>query len=390
MAGFDDELTESAQAVGRRSGLDAVGVATAEVFAGTRVDLQQRKADGLHGGMKFTYKNPVRSTNPFAALAGARALVVGAVSYRRSDPERPPGPTGRVARYAWGDRYAPLRAGLGAIAEELRGRGWRALVFADDNSVVDREAAYRAGIGWYGKNANLLLPDRGSWFVLGSVVTDAPLRGAPAPVADGCGRCTRCIPACPTDAIVAPGVIDARRCLAWLVQAPGSIAPEYRVALGDRVYGCDECQESCPPNQRSDRRAVLPGPEPGDAPWVSLLEWLRLTDAELMARHGRWYIADRHPRHLRRNALVALGNVGDPEAGEVVAAVSDALLHDDALVRGHAVWAAGRLGLTGLLGELRHTEGDPGVRAEIALVDSGAVPVRSRDAHGGGHAAYNA
>jgi len=118
-------------------------------------------------------------------------------------------------------------------------------VVADDNALVDREAAYRAGLGWYGKNTNLLLPGKGSWYLLGSVVTDAPLP-AGRPMADGCGTCSRCLPACPTGAFIRPGVLDARRCLAWLVQAPGVFPAELRVALADRIYGGDSCQEVCP------------------------------------------------------------------------------------------------------------------------------------------------
>src|SRR4029077_12823585 len=162
-------------------------------------------------------------------------------------------PQGRVARYARDDHYAPLRAALWAVAHHLRRHGWRAVVFADDNSLVDREAAYLAGLGWYGKNANLLLPGRGSWFVLGLGVTDAPLP-TDTRVADGCGSCRRCLDGCPTGAIVAPGVVDARRCLAWLVQSPGVFPRDTRAALGNRLYGCDECQEGGPPNIVADRR----------------------------------------------------------------------------------------------------------------------------------------
>ncbi len=198
----------------------------------------------------------------------------------------------------------------------------------DDNALVDRAAAQRAGLGWFGKNSLLLLPDAGSWFVLGSVVTDAPLRSTPptadTPVAhaEGCGTCSRCLTACPTGALVAPGVVDARRCLAWLVQAPGSFPDEFREALGDRIYGCDECQQVCPINKVADRRD--PPPPPGatvlsgssearsaDGPLVDLLELLEAADEELLVAHGRWYIAERDPRYLRRNALVALGNIGD-------------------------------------------------------------------------------
>ena len=372
-------------ALGREHGLDAVGVAPADPFATAQRHLERRKAGGLHGGMAFTYRSPARSCDPGAALPGARALVVGAWSYRREpvpelrlprpDPDRRPRPAarpgtagglpastagpaaiavggtgtdaaaaavavggtgsaagsaavdvgpagGRVARYAWEDHYGPLRAALTAIADALRADGWRARVVADDNALVDREAAYRAGLGWYGKNANLLLPGQGSWFVLGSVITDAPVPPTGGPVDDGCGACTRCLDGCPTGAIVAPGVVDARRCLAWLVQAEGTFPREHRVALGDRIYGCDDCQEVCPPNRRLDRHGPAPAAGGSAQVVVDLVDLLAASDDELLARHGRWYIPRRQPRYLRRNALVALGNVADGDDLRVAGALA--------------------------------------------------------------------
>jgi len=329
------------RAVGRAAGLDAVGVAPAEPFERTRRDLEERRAAGLHGGMAFTYRNPARSTEPARVLPGARALVVGARSYARRPPrDVAGGPAGRVAAYAWRDHYAELRRGLAAVAAELVAAGNEARVVADDNALVDREAAVRAGLGWYGKNANVLLPGQGSWFVLGSVVTDAPLAPAAEPVPDGCGACRRCLDGCPTGAIVAPGVVDARRCLAWLVQAPGDFPEPLRDALGDRIYGCDDCQEVCPPNRRLAGRA--PTAEPDAEATVDLVGLLEADDATLLARHGRWYIPRRDVNHLRRNALVALGNVGagDPDARRVVERY---LTADDPMLRRHAAWAVARL-----------------------------------------------
>ena len=364
-------------ALGREQGLDAVGVASAEPFVDARRELESRKARGLHGGMAFTYRSPQRSTTPEVTVPGARALVVGARSYWRSRPAAPAlrRPTAAVARYAWTDHYTPLRRALDVVAQRLRDQGWQARVAADDNALVDRAAAYRAGLGWYGKNANLLLPGHGSWFVLGSVITDAPLAegGSPQPVPDGCGSCTRCLDGCPTGAIVAPGVVDARRCLAWLVQADGVFPREHRVALGDRIYGCDDCQEVCPPNRRFDRHRSAGGPasDPRDDPAdgrqeaeVDVLDLLVATDEQLLARHGRWYIPRRDPRYLRRNALVVLGNVGDPRDPVVRDAVRAALEGDDSLLRAHAVWTARRLGLGDLL-RLVQDDPDPVVRDEL-------------------------
>jgi len=341
-------LWEQLRAVGVDAGLDAVGVAPAHRFESTRVTIEERKAAGLHGGMHFTYGDPGRATDPGQALPGARSLVVGARSYRRAAPACPPGPVARVARYSWRDDYAALRTALHAVGARLEAHGFEARVLVDDNGLVDREAAYRAGLGWYGKNTNLLLPGRGSWFVLGSVVTDAVLPIA-VPIADGCGSCTRCLPACPTGALVAPGVLDARRCLAHLLQAPGSFPVEYRAALGDRLYGCDDCQEACPPNRLEDKRSPPPPAADDDQAWVQVFEILSADDDELLARHGRWYIPRRQPKYLRRNALVVLGNVGDGRHPDVEAALRRALADPDPMLREHAAWAAERLDRRDLL-----------------------------------------
>ncbi len=338
-----------------------VGVCNAEILERARAELLRRKEAGLHDGLQFTYKNPQRSTDPGRAVDGARAVLVGARSYYAEQPEAPAGAQGRIARYAWRDHYAPLRVGLQAVALRLRRDGWRAVVFADDNSIVDREVAYRAGIGWFGKNANILLPGAGSWFVLGCVITTAPLPVAPEQVPDGCGSCRRCLDACPTNAIIAPGVIDAGRCLAWIIQKPGIMAREWRSAIGDRIYGCDDCQTVCPPTVRFATKH--PTTEPALEPWVSLIEMLDAGDAEILRRWGRWYVADRDPRWVRRNALVALGNTGSADDPDVRRCVQTYLDHEDAMLRVHAVWAARRLGLDALL-PLGDT--DPMVAEELA------------------------
>ena len=362
------ELTTSVSDAVVEAGIDAVGVAPVERFMSTLQDLRERRTAGLHGGMAFTYRNPERSTDPGRALAGARSLVVGAISYLRAGPDGQPGAAmvapGRIARYAWDDFYGKLRDGLEAGATVLRSHGYKAVVVADSNALVDREAAKRAGIGWYGRNANLLLPGCGSWFVLGSVVTDADLAGS-GPVEPGCGTCTRCISACPTGAIVAPGVVDARRCLAWLVQAPGPIPWDYRVALGDRIYGCDDCQEVCPPNLAAGRRSVQPA-GPQARPVVDTVMFLDDDDAAVLSAAAGWYVQGREARYLRRNALVVLGNVGDPSDPRVIRVVVAALNHRDPLVRAHAVWAAARLDRPELAEEIATLEADPMVIYELS------------------------
>lgn len=351
-------------------------------FTETRRHLEERKAAGLHGGMAFTYRNPARSTDPGRILDGARCLVVGALGYARQPPapahgagaSEAPLAVGRVARYAWRDAYAELTGALDAGAAVLRAAGHRAAVVADSNALVDREAARRAGLGWYGRNANLLLPGRGSWYVLGSVVTDAHLVWS-TPAEPGCGTCTRCVGSCPTGAIVAPGVVDARRCLAWLLQDRGPFPREWRVALGDRIYGCDDCQEVCPPNIAAQRRSPPPAAGDGDRATVDVAMFLDDDDATVVAAAGRWYVPQRQARYLRRNALVVLGNAADPADPRVVAMVERSLGHADPLVRAHAVWAAARLGRPELADPLVAAEADPMVREELDR--RGDVPSRT-------------
>ena len=242
--------------IAKQHDISHVGVCDAEILQRARDELIRRKDAGLHDGLQFTYKNPERSTDPQPCRCRAHARSSSAPARTTStNRPAPPGAQGRVARYAWTDHYAPLREGLRTVARQLRSDGWRAVVFADDNSIVDREVAYRAGIGWFGKNANLLLPGAGSWFVLGCIITTAPLPTSTAPVPDGCGACRRCIDACPTGAIIAPGVIDAGRCLAWIIQKPGVMDRQWRAAIGDRIYGCDDCQTVCPPTVRFGTQA---------------------------------------------------------------------------------------------------------------------------------------
>ncbi len=339
-----DALTQRVLARGRELGFDTIGIAGAEVFVEARAELLRRKAAGLHDGMGFTYINPQRSTDPRRTVEEARSLIVVAINYRRRDVSAPPGlAVGRVARYAWSDIYGSMRAGLVTLARELRAEGYRSIAAADDNALVDRSAAYRAGLGWFAKNANLLLPGLGSWYVLGSVITTAPLVAAEQPVADACGSCTRCLPGCPTGAIIEPGVLDASKCLAWLLQRTGSFPEEYRVALGNRIYGCDECQEVCPPNRTADRHHPPPPAEDDAQPWVDMVALLLATDHEILQRYGRWYIPERNPVWVRRNALVVLGNTArsdDDSAREVLERYASGA---DPLLAEHALWALAQL-----------------------------------------------
>jgi len=216
----------------------------------------------------------------------------------------------------------------------------------------------------------VLAPGAGPWLLLGSVVTDAVLP-ADAPMARDCGTCDACFPACPTGALVAPGILDARRCLAALAQSAGAIPREWRPAMGDRVYGCDDCLEACPPGRKRLLAAGVNG-----RGRVDLLDLLAADGEALLRRFGHFYLPGRQPRYLRRNALVALGNSGGPGAEECAAGF---LAGADPLLRAHAAWALGRLGGPAARAALLAAAGgeaDEGVAAEIAaaLAEVGRSP----------------
>lgn len=371
-----EELRDELIQLGLEGGLATVGVCEAEPFLAAREVLFERRDMGLNGDMQFTYRNPERSTDPAQALRNARSMIVAA--YRYDTDLQAPGDDaktyGRVARYATSDHYDRLRGVLRQIAQRLKDTGHRAVVVCDDNAMVDRAVAVRAGLGFYGKSANVLLPGQGSWFVLGSVITDAEFEPTGSTLPDGCGTCTRCLDGCPTQAIVAPGVVDARRCLSWLIQAPGDFPREFRRALRDRIYGCDDCQEVCPPSRRADRLGInapqVPGPladvPSGDDPssvdngrvdngwvdngWVDIEWMLSAADDDLLGRLGRWYIAKRDPNYLRRNALIVYGNSAEGrDRQRVEATLGPYLDGPDDMLAGHAAWAALNLGHRELL-----------------------------------------
>ncbi len=370
------ELRDELIAMGIRGGLAKVGVCDATPLLAARDVILERRELGFNGEMQFTYRNPERSTDPARALSDARSMIVAAYRYDTdvSAPTDPEGTYGRVARYATSDHYDRLRGLLTMIAGRLKDEGHRAVVVCDDNAMVDRAVAVRAGLGFYGKSANVLLPGQGSWFVLGSVITDAQLEPTGTEVADGCGTCTRCIDGCPTSAIVAPGVVDARRCLSWLIQAPGDFPREFRAALGDRIYGCDDCQEVCPPSRRADRLDIGVTTHPSDGPgrqetggWVDV-EWMLVADDdELLATVGRWYIARRDPNHLRRNALVVYGNRTGSTSGDQAESVLGPYLDgDNEMLAAHAAWAAVNLGYRQLLDDRIDR---PVIAGELAVFD---------------------
>jgi epoxyqueuosine reductase len=318
-----------------RLGLDVVGAAPAEPYERTERDIAERRARGLFADMRFTMARPEISCHPERLFDGARTVVSAALCYSRADV--PPGEDeGRLPRYTWRDEYEELRRRLVSLGEAIGGR-YRVLV--DDNDHVDREAAVRSGVAFYGKNTMAITRRFGSWVVLGTLVTDAAVE-ATEPLGLDCGECRLCIDACPTGALDEPGVLDSTKCLSYWTQAPATIPAEYRDELGASVYGCDVCQDVCPWNRGVEkRRAQDPAPD-GATPTVSLREWLERDGSELVEELARLYVPRNDPRWLRRNALVAAGNVG---SSALRPAVERYASDPDPVLRETAEWALDRM-----------------------------------------------
>jgi len=315
--------------------LDVVGAARASAYEETERHIRERKARGLFADMRFTMAQPDVSCHPETLLEGARTVVSAAYCYYAPEPAVEQG-EGRLARYTWHDGYAVLRERLDELGRRLGGE-YRVLV--DANQHVDREAAARSGVGFYGKNTMLITKRHGSWVVLGTLVTTAVVEATP-PLDLDCGSCTLCIEACPTGALDEPGLVDSTKCLSYWTQAPTSIPEDYRADLGAQVYGCDICQDVCPWNRGVEKRRAA-GPLPSDAePHVRLVDWLHDDGEALTHRYARLYVPKNDPRYLRRNALVALGNTGGiadlPLAEPFLAS-------EDELLREQAEWTVGRI-----------------------------------------------
>jgi len=299
-----------------------------------------------------------------AVLPGARSVISVALPY--PGPQAEESAVGAVAKFARGaDYHDVVRERLTLLWDELRREhpGAEGRVFVDSGPLPERELARRAGLGWIGKHGCLLHPELGSRFVLGEILTTLALEPTPS-ISGSCGECRRCLDACPTGALVAPGTVDARRCLSYLtIEHKGPLPRELRPLLGTRLFGCDACQDACPHNGARD---AFDSPL---APAAHLLApdlpALLLMSPEDFNRRFRGTALRRAKRRgVLRNACVALGNLGDPAN---ILTLRQALHDAEPLVRGHAAWALGRLGDREALTQALKDEADHGVREEIEL-----------------------
>ncbi len=368
----------------RALGFDEVRFAAAEAEAGA--GLRAWLADGLHGDMAWMERTAEKRASADLVLPGVRSVILLGVNYWR-DEWRAKGDEGRPlwARYAqYEDYHDTMKPGLeaaGRVLEEMAGitaADYR--YYVDTGPVLERGWAARSGLGFRGKNAMLISKKHGNWLFLASILTrvdiapDEPLRKKPA--ADGaepagllCGKCTRCLDACPTNAFPAPGVVDARRCISYqTIENRGIIPRELRAGIGTHVYGCDICLEVCPWNRFAQAgRQLLLAARP-DLAGLTLQELLELTPARFAEVFRRTAIKRLKLTGLLRNACVVAGNAGDASH---LPALRKLAVHESAVVRAHAVWAVRKIagaGAAELLGAARVGETDATVLAEHAAL----------------------
>jgi epoxyqueuosine reductase len=298
-------------------------------------------ADGKYGDMAWLARTPERRTDPSLVLPGAQAMIVVAMNYFVPPPDpiadQLAAARGVVARYAWGDDYHDLmQERLRKLCDVLAARGGVQKLYVDTGPVLERDFASDAGVGWNGKSTVQIHPKLGTWFFLGEILTTLALP-PDLPFGDHCGKCTRCLDACPTRAIIAPHHLDARRCLSYLtIEHKGPIPAEFRKALGARIYGCDDCLTACPWNRfaQASREAAFAA-RPHVAGW-SLRDFLALDDDGFRALFKGSPIKRLKRPGFLRNVCVALGNVGG--TGDLPA-LRTAASDPHPLIAEHAAWA---------------------------------------------------
>ncbi len=299
---------------------------------------------GQHGEMGYLARNAHKRVEPQQVLAGARTVVCLAVSYANEGNGPSSLNTGAVARYArYADYHDVLATPLKQLTEfvnQLGGMETRSLWYADTGPLLERDLAQRAGLGFAGKHTGLISRRLGNWFFLAEIITTLELE-PDAPEKNRCGSCTRCITACPTQAITAPFQLDARRCISYLtIELKGSIPVELRPAIGNRIYGCDDCLAVCPWNKFAREGKLMLAHARADITQSDLLGLLALDDAGFKRRFAGTPMLRTKRRGLLRNVCVALGNVGDATALPVLEkATSDS----EPLIAEHARWAVERI-----------------------------------------------
>ena len=334
------------------AGFDLCGIAPASGHVELRY-LREWLDLGYAGGMEYLRRSADRRADVRHVVPSARSVISLGTIYNTGHPysaDTLDRDHAAIARYAWGEDYhVVIQRRLDVLLERLHatcGEGFEARAYVDTGPVQERVYAQYAGLGWIGKNTCLINPELGSWMFLSEIICNLDLE-PDEPIFDQCGTCTLCLAACPTGALVEPGVLDSTRCLSYLtIENKDAILEEQRVLLGSHAYGCDICQDVCPYNN-SPTTASSP-----DTAWQPreglsaprLLDLWRRTDDELRALLKGSAMKRAGVRRLRRNLAVAIGNGGNPDAAAVLETHDDPLCRDP-LVEEHIAWAVGRLAI---------------------------------------------
>ncbi len=343
------------------AGFCAAGAAPATTLD-EAADLERFVARGYHAGMAWLARETGRRADPRLVHPGVRSVVVLAAEYPAPAAE-PVAGAGRIAAYA---RLADYHDVLRAAAEQVaRATGDpQARVYVDTGPVMEKVWAQRAGLGWIGRQTHLISRGHGCWLLLAVVLTAREVEPS-EPHVDRCGRCVRCVQACPTGALVAPGRIDARRCLSYLtIEHRGPLPRDLRPAVGDSLFGCDRCLQACPWNRFAGRRSH-PDLVRRLAAHHDAAEVLALDGPAFRRTFAGTPVLRARRRGLLRNAAVVLGNAGDPSAVPALATCLEG--EQDPVIRQHAAWALGQLGggeARSVLERVRRGDPDPAVRGE--------------------------
>jgi epoxyqueuosine reductase len=295
--------------------------------------------DGAYGDMAWMARDPDRRSDPRQVLEGAQSVIVLAMNYYQGG-ERPH-PGYRIARYAWNrDYHDMMLKRVKQLSETLTEHGGAQRCYVDTGPVLERDFASESGLGWNGKSTMQIHRQLGTWFFLAEILTTLELP-PDEPEHDYCGRCTRCVDACPTQAITAPHRLDARRCISYFtIEHKGAIPEEFRRSIGDRIYGCDDCLDACPWNRFAQRSSEVTFQARETVFEKDLRDFLKLTDAEFRVLFSKSPIKRIKRPAFLRNVCVALGNTGTPDD---IPALKEAAVDPDPLIAEHAEWAIGEI-----------------------------------------------
>lgn len=330
-----DQLKDALRQLAGRLGFSECRVAPAAPAAHREI-YEQWLAEGRHGDMAWMARNVERRTDPRLVLPGARSVIVLATNYFQGESP-PTALEGRIARYAWNDDYHDLvEKRLREIDAFLAKVGGTQRCYVDTGPVLERDFAAEAGLGWNGKSTMQIHGSLGTWFFLSEILTTLDLP-PDAPAKDRCGRCSRCMDACPTQAITAPRRLDARRCISYLtIEHKGSIPMEFRRAIGGRLYGCDDCLTACPWNRfaQASNEAAFAAREAVFS--MKLRDMLKLDDTAFRTLFAKSPVKRIKRPAFLRNVCVVLGNVG---GAEDLPALEASATDEHELIREHAAWA---------------------------------------------------